>query len=166
MLAKIKRFLIKDFLPFVLILIIIYSIINFWRQPTLPQNPVWQLQDYQGQTINLQQHSHNQAVLIYFWGSWCHVCAYSTPKVQQVAQSSPVVSIAVQSGSNRELAQYLREHRIGFPTVNDEQGELFALWQGKVTPSYVILKDGQVAQSFVGLQPVWLLKLRLWWAGL
>lgn len=164
---KIKLFKIsKEIVSFILIFLLIYSVLNWWRQPEMPDSPVLQLQDYQGQVIDLQQLSQDNAVLIYFWGSWCHVCKHTTPTVQQLAHSSPVVSIAVQSGNSRELSDYLRKNQIGFQTVNDEQGEIFVTWQGQVTPSYLILKDGKMEQGFVGIQPLWVLKLRMWWADL
>lgn len=164
---KIKLFKIsKEIVSFILIFVLIYSVLNWWRQPEMPDSPVLQLQDYQGQVIDLQQLSQDNAVLIYFWGSWCHVCKHTTPTVQQLAHSSPVVSIAVQSGNSRELSDYLRKNQIGFQTVNDEHGEIFATWQGQVTPSYLILKDGKMEQGFVGIQPLWILKLRMWWADL
>lgn len=164
---KIKLFKIsKEIVSFILIFVLIYSVLNWWRQPEMPDSPVLQLQDYQGQVIDLQQLSQDNVVLIYFWGSWCHVCKHTTPTVQQLAHSSPVVSIAVQSGNSRELSDYLRKNQIGFQTVNDEQGEIFATWQGQVTPSYLILKDGKMEQGFIGIQPLWILKLRMWWADL
>ncbi|MGO2624779.1 MAG: protein disulfide oxidoreductase, partial [Psychrobacter sp.] len=39
---------------------------------------------------------------------------------------------------------------------------IFDDWQGQVTPSYVVLKDGEMTQGLTGIQPLWSLKLRLW----
>lgn len=155
--------LIKDILFTLVLVVLVYSVINYWRQAEIPSHQSLSFVDYQGQSVDLQQISENQAVLVYFWGSWCHVCEYTTPKVNSLAKTAPVVSIAVQSGTDQELKQYLQTHKYQMTTINDENGELFHQWQGKVTPSYLIIENGQMQQSFVGLQPLWLMKARLFW---
>ena len=105
----------------------------------------------------------DKPVLIYFWGTWCPVCRQTSPSVQKIAQTSdyPVVSIAVSSGSNQDIQQYMQQKGLSFTTVNDQEGELFRNWQGQVTPSYAIIKDGNMVQGFTGIQPAWVLRLRL-----
>mgnify|MGYP003673400340 FL=1 len=76
-----------------------------------------------------------------------------------------MVTIAVQSGSNQELRSYLDQHKFDFTTINDQQGNIFADWQGQVTPSYVVLENGEMTQGLTGIQPLWSLKLRLWLAS-
>lgn len=155
----------KELLKYLLIFIVVYGAINYWRQATMPETPILHVQDIDHNSLDLIQLSHEQAVMIYFWGSWCHVCQHSTPNIQQLARETPVITIAVQSGNDAEIRQYLQQYGYRFTTINDEDGILFQQWQGKVTPSYLILKDGKMQQSFVGLQPLWLLKLRMKWAN-
>lgn len=146
------------------VFLVIYSVVNWWRQPVMPANPELQLTDYQGQAVDLASISQDKPVLVYFWGTWCPVCKITSPTVNSLAQNSayPVVSIAVQSGDNAELGAYLSEHKFDFITINDEDGEIFNDWQGQVTPSFVILKDGEMSQGLTGIQPEWSLRLRLW----
>lgn len=146
-----------------IIFAILYSVINWWRQPSMPANPQLNLTDYQGQSIDLAKMSEKEPTLVYFWGSWCGVCSVTSPKVNTLAQQGyPVVSIALKSGSNEEIAQYMQNHGYTFKVVNDSEGSIFADWQGQVTPSYVILEDGDMKQGLTGIQPLWSLKLRLW----
>jgi len=72
------------------------------------------------------------------------------------------VTIAIKSGSDQDLHSYLNEKSYTFTTINDQNGEIFADWQGQVTPSYIILKDSKMTQGLTGIQPLWSLKLRLW----
>lgn len=146
------------------VFLIIYSVVNWWRQPVMPANPELQMTDYQGQAVDLASISQNKPVLVYFWGTWCPVCEITSPTVNSLAQNGayPVVSIAVQSGDNAELGAYLNKHNFSFVTINDEEGEIFQDWQGQVTPSFVILKDGEMSQGLTGIQPEWSLRLRLW----
>lgn len=146
-----------------IIFAILYSVINWWHQPSMPANPQLNLTDYQGQSIDLVKMSEKEPTLVYFWGSWCGVCSVTSPKVNTLAQQGyPVVSIALKSGSDEEIAQYMQNQGYTFKVVNDNEGSIFANWQGQVTPSYVILEDGDMKQGLTGIQPLWSLKLRLW----
>lgn len=159
---------IKTVLLYGLIFVVIYSAVNWWRQPVMPAHPQLQLADYQGQHIDLAALSHEQPTLVYFWGSWCGVCSITSPTINQLAASGsyPVVSIAIQSGDNQTLAHYMQAQGLTFTTINDSDGTIFKAWQGQVTPSYVILKDGQMTQGLTGIQPEWSLRLRLWLSAL
>lgn len=154
----------KTVLLYALMFIVIYTAINWWRQPVMPASPQLQLTDYQGQSIDLAALSHEQPTLIYFWGTWCSVCQVTSPTINKlaIANNYPVVTIAVQSGTDQELHRYLDESNYGFITINDQQGDIFHDWQGQVTPSYVVLKDGEMTQGLTGIQPLWSLKMRLW----
>ncbi len=155
---------LKTVLFYGVIFVVIYTAVNWWRQPVMPANPQLQLTDYQGQTVDLAEMSHNQPTLIYFWGTWCSICSVTSPTINKLAATNAhsVVTIAVQSGSNKDLQHYLTEKNYTFMTINDQEGLIFADWQGQVTPSYVILKDGKMTQGLTGIQPLWSLKLRLW----
>lgn len=159
---------IKTILLYGVMFIVIYSVVNWWRQPVMPANPVLNLNDYQGQTVDLATLSQDKPVLVYFWGTWCPVCKTTSPAVNRLSQSShyPVVTVAVKSGSHQELNNFLTQNNYTFTTINDEDGAIFAEWQGQVTPSFVILKDGKMTQGLTGIQPEWSLKLRLWLSAL
>lgn len=155
-------------LKYLLIFAVIYTVVNWWRQPVMPAQPQLQLTDYQGQKVDIEALSHESPVLVYFWGTWCPICSTTSPKINSLAQSGsyPVVSIAVQSGSNQDIEQFMTEHSYSFTTINDESGKIFNDWEGQVTPSYVVLKDGEMKQGLTGIQPEWSLRLRLWLSSL
>lgn len=156
--------IVKTLLIYGLMFAVIYTAINWWRQPVMPANPQLQLIDYQGQTVDLAALSQEKPTLVYFWGTWCSVCSFTSPTINKLAAANnyPVVTVAIKSGTDQELHRYLNENSYRFTTVNDQEGEIFADWQGQVTPSYVILKDGEMTQGLTGIQPLWSLKLRLW----
>lgn len=155
--------LLKTVALYTLILVVIYSAVNWWRQPVMPANPQLQLTDYQGQTVDLAAMSHERPILVYFWGTWCSVCSFTSPTINKLAADNyPVVTIAVQSGSDQDLHRYLDENNFSFTIINDQEGDIFTDWQGQITPSYVILEDGEMTQGLTGIQPLWSLKLRLW----
>ncbi|WP_198334169.1 protein disulfide oxidoreductase [Psychrobacter namhaensis] len=154
----------RTILLYGLVFAVIYTAFNWWRQPVMPANPQLQLTDYQGQPVDLAALSREQPTLVYFWGTWCPICRVTSPTIDKLAAQNhyPIVTIAIKSGSDQELHRYLTENNYRFTTVNDQEGRVFADWQGQVTPSYVILKEDEMAQGLTGIQPLWSLKLRLW----
>ena len=156
--------ILKSVLIYGFIFFVIYNAVNWWRQPVMPANPQLQLIDYKGQNIDLAAMSQDKPTLVYFWGTWCPICSITSPAINELANENnyPVVSIAIKSGSDQKLHEYLNDHGYSFTTVNDQHGEIFADWQGQVTPSYIILKDNKMTQGLTGIQPLWSLKLRLW----
>ncbi len=155
---------LKSVLVYGFIFSIIYTAINWWRQPVMPANPQLQLIDYQDKPINLSKISQSKPTLIYFWGTWCPICSITSEAINELATDNnySVVTIAIKSGSDQDLHSYLNEKSYTFTTINDQNGEIFADWQGQVTPSYIILKDSKMTQGLTGIQPLWSLKLRLW----
>ena len=156
--------LIKTVLLYGLVFVIVYTAVNWWRQPVMPANPQLQLMDNQGQVVDLAALSNEQPTLVYFWGTWCPICSVTSPTINTLAAENnyPIVTVAIKSGSDQELHSYLKQNNYSFNTVNDKEGAIFDDWQGQVTPSYVILKNGEMSQGLTGIQPLWSLKLRLW----
>lgn len=167
--SVIKRYLFVmwEFVKCAVVFLCVYVVVNWWRAPTMPDAPQLAYQDASGQLISLTDQSHHRAVLVYFWATWCHVCRYTSPNVQAVHElGHPVLSVAVSSGTDSEIVNYMQSHDYRFATMNDDSGAQFAQWQGQVTPSFVIVKDGRAVQSFTGVAPLWSLRARLWWADL
>lgn len=146
------------------VFVLIYSVVNWWRQPVSPANPQLQFTSIDKQVVDLNTLSQNKPVMVYFWGSWCGVCRQTSPSIHKFAQLSgyPVMTVAVNSGDDNEVKNYLAKHQWQFVTVNDEEGDIFADWQGQVTPSFIILKNGKMVQGLTGFHPAWELNLRMW----
>ena len=68
--------------------------------------------------------------ILYFSAPWCGPCKQFAPVMEQIGQTIPVEKINV-----------------------DEQSDLAATYGVRNVPTILILKDGQVAQKFVGVQP-------------
>ena len=157
----------KEALWLLLFALILSTVLDLWRSPALPEGsplPVLTLQD--GTRANLQAMSRGRPLLIYYWASWCAVCRFTTPAVEQLWQDGEnVLTVALRSGDNTRLRQGMARKGLSFPTHNDEQGTLAARWQVSVTPSFLILKDGKVVSSTTGWSSRWGLQLRLLWAS-
>ncbi|EFE95541.1 protein disulfide oxidoreductase [Serratia odorifera] len=143
-----------------------------WLMDTLraPQAPdafaEQQLATLDGSAVSLAQLSQQRPLLVYFWASWCGVCRYTTPSVAKLAAlGDNVLSVALRSGDDVQVAEWLAGKRLSLPVVNDPNGALAAQWQIGVTPTLVIIDKGKVVQSTTGWTSYWGMKLRLWWAA-
>ena len=76
----------------------------------------------------------SQPFLVDFWAPWCGPCLRVAPVVEQLA--------AENAGTAR------------FGKVNVDSNQNLAVSYGvNSIPTLIVFKDGQVARSFVGLQP-------------
>ena len=158
----------KEALWLLLIALVISTLLDLWRSPTLPEGamsaPVT-LQD--GTSTDLGTLSQGKPLLVYYWASWCGVCRFTTPTVQQLWQEGEnELTVALRSGNSEQLGKGMSKKGLTFPTHNDESGELAAKWQVGVTPTFLVIKDGKLVSSTTGWSSKWGLQLRLWWASL
>ncbi|MFM1689449.1 protein disulfide oxidoreductase [Aeromonas salmonicida] len=158
----------KEALWLLLFGVVISMVLDVWRSPALPEGsplPTLTLQD--GTTADLQAMSRDKPLLVYYWASWCAVCRFTTPTVEQLWQDGEnVLTVALRSGNTQQLSKGMGKKGLTFPTHNDERGDLAARWQVSVTPSFLIVKDGKVVSTTTGWSSGLGLKLRLAWASL
>lgn len=155
--------LLKNSISLVLTLIIVSGILDFIRKPEIPPEiNATALYDLQGNGFFLPQIAQDKPVLVYFWGTWCSYCRYTSPAINDLAKEGyPVVSIALRSGNEKEVEDYLAEHHYTFTTVNDPQGEIAQKWQINVTPTIIILNKGKMDLATTGWTSYWGVKVRL-----
>ena len=160
------KILLKNAILLLVSLIIVSSILDFVRRPVVPEeiNKIT-LQDLQGNTFSLESLDHNKATLLYFWGTWCGYCRYTSPAINSLAKEGyQVVSVALRSGNETDVNDYLRKNDYHFTTVNDPKGELAQQWQINVTPTIIILNKGKMDLATTGWTSYWGLKVRLFFA--
>ncbi|GAJ48430.1 protein disulfide oxidoreductase [Aeromonas salmonicida] len=158
----------KEALWLLLFGVVISTALDFWRSPALPEgNPLPTLTLQDGTTADLQAMSRDKPLLVYYWASWCAVCRFTTPTVEQLWQDGEnVLTVALRSGNTQQLSKGMGKKGLTFPTHNDERGDLAARWQVSVTTSFLIVKDGKVVSTTTGWSSGLGLKLRLAWASL
>ena len=158
----------KEALWLLLMALVISTLLDLWRSPTLPGGamsaPIT-LQD--GTTTDLATLSRGKPQLVYYWASWCGVCRFTTPTVETLwREGENVLTVALRSGSDAQLREGMAKKGLTFPIHNDESGALAARWQVGVTPTFLIVKDGELVSSTTGWSSGLGLTLRLWWASL
>ncbi|QDW32785.1 protein disulfide oxidoreductase [Yersinia sp. KBS0713] len=164
--SRLKRWS-KELAVLVLLVAVVSLGMDWLRSPQAPSD--WSdtpLQTLTGETVSLQAMSQNKPLLIYFWATWCGVCKFTSPSVNQLAQEGEnVLTVALRSGDTPQLERWLSKKGYQLPVVNDSSGQLSAQWQVSVTPTLVILYQGKMVQHTSGWSSYWGMKLRLWLAA-
>lgn len=76
----------------------------------------------------------DKPVLIDFWANWCGPCRMLSPTISEIAE------------------EYKDKVKVGKVNV-DEEGELAAMFRVSSIPLLVVMKDGKVVNSAVGVRP-------------
>lgn len=109
--------------------------------------------------------SQTESTLVYFWGTWCPVCRVTSPMVNTLVDDHHVVAIAVDSGSDEEIAQFMRENGYQFKVVNDTSN-MHQQWGALAFPAiYIIDPQGDIRFVTSGVTSNIGLKLRLFMAS-
>ncbi|WP_145552152.1 protein disulfide oxidoreductase [Yersinia mollaretii] len=158
----------KELAVLVLLLAVVSLGMAWLRSPQPPPegaDTAWQT--LAGETVSLQAMSQDKPLLIYFWATWCGVCKFTSPSVNQLVQEGEnVLTVALRSGDAPQVERWLSKKGYQLPVVNDPNGQLSAQWQVGVTPTLVIIYQGKMVQHTSGWTSYWGMKLRLWWASL
>ncbi|MCU7916215.1 MAG: redoxin domain-containing protein [Candidatus Thiodiazotropha sp. (ex Gloverina cf. vestifex)] len=76
-----------------------------------------------------------------------------------------MVTVAMQSGDERELTKYLQTQSLAFPVISDPQSRIANTWGVKGVPTvYVLDTQGNIRFVSVGYTTLLGLKARLWLA--
>lgn len=149
-----------------LVLLLIYLAIKAYIQRDLFQGAIPPLQTtlLNGQTVDLPSY-HGEPLLLHFWATWCKVCSLEENSIDAISRDHAVLTVAMNSGSNKEIDAYLRDNNLSFPVVNDNSGKLAQQFGVSGVPtSFIINSRGEIVYTEVGYTTSWGLRLRLWLA--
>jgi peroxiredoxin len=138
--------------------------IQFWttRDAASGAAPAFEGILLDGRRVRLSDY-RGKPLLVHFWATWCPACRFEHGAIAAIARDHQVLTIAMQSGGEAEVAGYMAERGVDFPVHVDEQGELAARWGVTGLPtSFVIDGHGQIRYVTAGLTTGVGLRLRLW----
>ncbi|QFT53887.1 Thiol-disulfide oxidoreductase ResA [Microbulbifer sp. THAF38] len=149
---------------FSMLAILVMAAVAYYQQRDIPEDlaPPLKGETLNGNLIDLKHMTTHGPVLIYFWGSWCPYCRIVSPKISELAREYQVLSVAMQSGDEGVVKEYMLQHNLKFPTINDPMGSISGQWGIKVTPTMIIVgSNGQIAWVTTGATSKLGLKLRM-----
>ena len=105
--------------------------------------------------------------VIYFWAEWCGVCRGMQGNVSAVLRDIPGITVAVRSGDNRRLEEYLQKNRLEWAVVNDRDGGISRQYGVQAVPAlFFVNGQGRIVFTSAGYTSEWGLRFRLWLTGL
>ncbi|QLE86540.1 protein disulfide oxidoreductase [Shewanella sp. Scap07] len=151
---------VRQLLVFLFLALIITTTMDWWRGKDIARTnlPPISATSIQGQHIDVNALSFQQPVLVYFWGTWCPVCSFVSPAVNVMADNYAVVSVAMASGEDAKLNAYLQHHGYEFATINDSQNQIARQWSVQLTPTVMVIKEGEIkhfTSGFTSLPGMW-----------
>ncbi len=156
----------KELILFFIIMSIFANILSFYRSSDLNKE---RLNLSSVTLVNNQSYSlpKNEPIMLYFWGEWCPVCKMQSKNIETVSKKFNVLSIAVKSGNNIEIEEYLKSQNLSFRVFNDQDSSMAQKFKISIFPTIIIFdKDGNEIFSDVGYTTTFGLWLRMWWATL
>ena len=152
---KLNKYL-KEIVLFTLVMVIFSNGLSLYRSLDLNKEPL---------ALNYAT-DKDKPVLVHFWAVWCPICKIEAPNIQTMSENFEVITIAVKSGSDEKIQEYLNNQNLDFKFINDEDGYLAQKYGISVYPTTIIYdKNRDVVFSDVGYTSTWGLWLRMLWAS-
>ena len=150
-----------------LILFVLFAI-RFWVQRDVISGAAPNISAIMidGKHFELNQNK-TRPILVHFWATWCPVCKLEQSSIESIAKDHAVITIAMQSGDNNELRDFMRKEKLSFNVINDESGALSRAYNIRGVPvSLIVNRDNKIEFVEVGYTSELGLRMRLWWAEL
>lgn len=107
--------------------------------------------------------SGGEPTLLYFWATWCPVCRTMQHSIRSVARDHSLVTVALQSGTDSELRNYLQQHALAIRVISDPAGVIAERYGLRGVPAlFFIDRAGQIRFTSTGYTTEIGIRLRLW----
>lgn len=160
---KVKKYIL-EFIKYSVILIIVLNIVSFYKSQDLNKEkfPYEAFELIDGSTYTLDK---NRPLLVYFWATWCPICKFQSPNIEDLSKQYQVITFASQSGKKEEIQKYLKENNLTFKVVDDSYNDFAYRFNIKAYPTTLIYdRNKNLKFSDVGYTSSFSLKLKMWWS--
>ncbi|MDN3616516.1 protein disulfide oxidoreductase [Vibrio gallaecicus] len=155
--SRVKKWA-KELVYIILIVGIVSYAMDFYHSAKLPTGAALPISGMtvQGEFIDvIEQSKSGEPVIVYFWATWCGACKFVSPTINWFANDHQVVTVALSSGEDERVRRFLSAKEYDFPVLNDATGNLNRDWKISVTPTIVIIKDGEIKHTSTGVTTPW-----------
>lgn len=161
---KIKKYLIS-FIKYAIFFIVVINLVSYYKSLDLNKNRL-EITSFELLDGTIYEIEKDKPLLIHFWATWCPICALEEQNIETISKDYQVITIATQSGSNKEIKEYLEKNNLSFKVVNDDFATLSQKFNIKAFPTtFIYDKNQNLKFSEVGYSSTFGLMLRLWWSN-
>ena len=153
----------KEVIIALVLLFVMSNIISYIRQPDLgtTQLPNIEAELIDGSFYKVQK---GKPVILHFWATSCPVCKMEAPNIETVSKKYEVLSIAVNSGSDKNISIYMQEQGLNFNVLNDKEGKWADMFKIEVYPTtFIYDENGDLSFTEVGYTTTAGLLARMEW---
>ena len=113
--------IVKELLTGAVVIFILSNIISYIQKPELSstQLPETKVSLLDSTSYTLEK---GKPVVIHFWATWCKVCQLEAQNIETLSKRYEVLTIAVNSGENYKVKEYMEERGLTFKVLNDSDG--------------------------------------------
>ena len=139
---------IKEIVIFIVVIFLATNIIGYFRSQNVKTNTILEsLKSYksiENQDISTLLEA-KKPLIINFWGTWCPVCNQEVSTLSNLAKRDDItlLTIAVNSGSNQDIKNYMQKKDINFIVINDKDGKLANLANISVYPTTIFFSSNR-----------------------
>ena len=157
---------IKEIILFVFFLTIAANLLSLYKSADL--NPAYIDLNATKLIDNSQYVSNpNKPILVHIWATWCPICKLEAQNINRLSEYYEVVTIAVSSGSDNEIKDYMLDNQLNYKVINDSSGLLAQELNIAAYPTtYIYDKERQIVFSEVGYTSTVGLFLRMFWSSI
>lgn len=129
------------------ILLAIFLGLTGWASRPFQKAPDFTLPGLDGGApYKLSEINRDKPVLLIFWASWCPSCVEEIPELNKIRRqytSADLAVLAVNVQESREvLTEFRKKHRLDYPVLMDESGEVSVQYKIEGLPVSVLLAKG------------------------
>lgn len=146
---KIKKY-IKELIVFFVLLLVASNAMSYYRSLDLNKDSL-EIKSFKLIDNRTYDILTNKPIIVYFWATWCPTCKFEAANIEKISKDYEVITIAVQSGTKKEIENYLKENSLTFKVVNDKDGTLSKKFNIKAFPTtFIYDKDKNLRFTEVG----------------
>jgi len=158
---------LKELFIAAVLVALLLNVVSFLKRPDLASSTLPDLNLTTTAKKNIEFSNYkSKPLIVHFWATWCPTCKLEIANLNTLAKDHQVITIAVNSGNDKDINRFLKDHKLDFDVVNDYTGKIAAKFSVNTFPTtFIYDKDAKIKFSEVGYTSTIGLLLRMWFAN-